>query len=102
VNVYLEKNPIRDAVDIWLFERIDSGARILRLAGPDTWQFEEVPGPERGEPTLTLRTDWAEALSGALGDVLPPSAAVAAHLLDARAVRDRLLAIVEHAEERRS
>lgn len=58
-------------------------------------EWEHVPFGAEPEPSLVLPSEALEALVAAGADHLPPSSAQAEHLADTRAVRDRLLTLVE-------
>lgn len=71
-----------------------------QITGSIGWrEYHEAGTPV---PLLSLRPEEARALAEALHDYLPPTEATVAHLADARVVRDRLLALVEHTITERS
>jgi hypothetical protein len=88
------------SVDIWFYDHdpVEGNALVVyRPSGEGTmWDREIVPnGAEMPSPSLSIPNDALEAIVAAGADHLPPSSAQAEHLADVRAVRDRMLTIVE-------
>lgn len=97
MKAHIEQDWMRRGFKVWLYEPLGQG-RTVRVVGFD----------ERGEvllqnfedtadipPSFVLREDMLKALLDEAAGVLPPSEATSEHLADARAIRDRLLALVE-------
>lgn len=81
---------------IYLYSEGAGGSRFGYVPGEDG-NFKWVETPERGELPVSFRLppEAMEALVKAAADALPVDAGMAAALDDTRAVRDRLLALVE-------
>ena len=93
---HVEWEPMTDRRRIWIYApRLEGGMRYL---APDlrTWQDVEQNGPAP-KPTLLLDRQVFDSLAHGLANHGQPSDAQAIHLADARAIRDRLLALVERA-----
>lgn len=86
-----------DAMHVFLYDRgpysafytVGEEGRLVR----HEWVAE---GPEPMEPALVLGRDALEAIVQAASEKMPPQDATVDALKDARGVRDRLLALVEH------
>lgn len=92
MKAHVEQQFILDELWVWVFRRAGSfDKEILRDGG---WHL--VPeGEMAGEPSFKFNSEVAEVLSAALGEHLPPNAAMSNHLVDTVGVRDRLLTLVE-------
>lgn len=93
--------PERDQHDVYLYVDAPEGRIGMRLVeGAAGWQY--VRTPEGGElpVTMQLPPEALGAIVDAATHVLPVDAGTIAALDDARATRDRLLALVEHAVTR--
>lgn len=98
----LELEWMRDSWNVWIFDR---GARGVRRVYADDGEGRFSPEYEISEnaagpvpPTLVLPTEFLRAIVTAGNEeagLLPPDRAMAAHLGDARDVRDRLLGMME-------
>ena len=98
MNIHIERNWTNGVDDIWIArDGITGGREVLRLLGDGVLRWDVLEPPVKVEPTLSLPRQLAELLGAELTGIAPPSAAQAAHLADAIAVRDRLLALVEAA-----
>lgn len=101
IRVHLADNWQADAVDVYLVERtgMDESALIVpgRGAALTHRETRRADGHARDDPapSFTIPRDALEALLAAAGDYLPPSSAMAEHLADVRAERDRLFRLVE-------
>lgn len=103
VRAVVRADYVMDCVNVWLlrddYASAPHSARRPVLGSKVNAPLEWEPYEEGGTvppPMLTLRPAEARALAEAFGDYLPPTAATETHLKDTVAVRDRLLALVEH------
>lgn len=92
MKAHIESRWENDSVRVWIIDGGPDNHRVMRL-GPGGW--EPFGRGELTDPTFEIPQDALTALVAAAGDFLPPSTALAAHLADAREVRDRLLTLVE-------
>lgn len=98
MKAHVDYDFVNESYKVWFFERGAPGtSRVLRFPSPGTLMWDEVPdGAEAPlEPSLELPEEAVELMIEKLSKVLPPDAAQAQHLKDAREVRDRLLAMIE-------
>lgn len=87
----------RALVKVWIYSNTTKGTLMLRMVEPGVFEDELVQeGADAGEPTLALPEQMAVELGTALARLPRADEGVVEHLQDARAVRDRLLKIVEH------
>lgn len=96
MNVRLESNFASDSYRIWVWER--EPLRVLRPNGSGGFRWEPFDDRTPGlvaPVTLELPVEVLQALLQEAGKVLPATHATERHLLDAIAIRDRLLALVE-------
>lgn len=98
IRAVVKRDPVAQRVDVWLLRSYPPRYARRALVGdqvsaPLAWEpYDEGTAP----PVLmSLLPEEASALAEELHDYLPPTEATVRHLEDARAVRDRLLAIVE-------
>ena len=95
IRVHTEHDWVRGLTRVHLVD----GHHLIVPDHPLTVQrvpLTEGPAGEPARPLLELPDAYLAAIVAAAGDVLPPDRAQAAHLADTIAVRDRLLALVEH------
>lgn len=93
MQVEIKQTPMRFGFDVYLYRnRPEGGAVIYNLDGSER---EVVASGTEPEPSFQIDDAVLAGLVAAGSDVLPPSAAMAKHLTDATAVRDRLLGLVE-------
>lgn len=100
----LEQDWMRDSWRIWIADGLRSrGARRIYAldehgqAKPE-YEISEQASSDSIPPTLILPTDFLRAIVTAANEeagLLPPDRAMAAHLGDARGMRDRLLTMIE-------
>lgn len=97
LRVHVERRPMTDELDVYVFEPGENAARRLwRYYDDGAWRVDEVPAEAMpGEPSLRIPVAIAEVLAPELLEIARPSTAQGRHLDDAIAVRDRLLALVE-------
>lgn len=91
---------LMDAVDITLYQPLGNGrARVWQPAAADAdWGGGWVDvDPSLADPPISFRipVDALEALVDEAASIAKPSQATVDHLADVRAVRDRLLTVVE-------
>lgn len=90
--------PERDDFAIYLYSEGAGGSRFGYVPG-EHGHFKWVETPEGGELPVTLRLppEAMEALVKAATEVMPVDAGMAAALADTKAVRDRMISLVEAA-----
>lgn len=93
VDVRVVPDVLRDMVNIYVVNKAHTYAALFSYSGRVEW----VPYPEGDEPPVTLRLppNVLAAIVAEAAELRPPTQATVEHLNDARAVRDRLLALVE-------
>ena len=79
----------------WIFERLEPGRIVVCQFGENGMEMRTKLDHAPIEPTLKVPSEWIAPLVTALSNVSPPDRAMANHLEDAKAVRDRLLAMLE-------
>ena len=85
-----------DTLAIYVHRRVEGETQVLTLLPPDQMEWRGIAeGAEAGEPTLLLPAGLAGQIAAELMNVVPPNTEQALALKDARAVRDRLLTLVE-------
>lgn len=93
----------RDEVEVYLFEYANVDDRIPFRVGSDRRLRTDEPQPvspgEEMRPALVLRSNQYAALVEAIRAQGPLGSVEAEALADARAVRDRLLSLVELAQK---
>jgi hypothetical protein len=96
VKARIERDWARPAVKVWLYEERERGPVMVGFDehGHATFQILEE-GAEMPGPSMVLPEQALEALVKEAMNILPPSEVTVDAMKDARATRDRLLAIVE-------
>lgn len=96
MNVRLEHRWEADGYAVWFYDK--HPLRVYRLgefSGTPSWISEVAPEDVESDPSLLIRSDMLAALVQEAGKVIPATHATERHLIDAVAVRDRLLKLVE-------
>jgi hypothetical protein len=99
MRAFVEYDPPSDGHRIWIVSD-ELPRRVMRFEerGDDSapWVvWNDHADNTQAPPTLHLPAGALHALMLSAGDILPPSAALDVALTDAKAVRDRLLVLVE-------
>lgn len=94
MGVRLEYDLQSDGYKVWFYRR--DPFRVIRYVDDvNSWMEFTVEPDVDAEPSMFLRSGMLEALLVEAEKVIPASHATERHLLDAIAVRDRLLGLVE-------
>jgi len=99
VRAVVQFNRVMDYIDVWLVrDTIGDGYEVATGVKEDHTPYWEKrrEGMVSPIPLLRLTPKEVEALRNELLTIVPPNDATTAHLKDAQAVRDKLLALVEH------
>lgn len=93
------RDPVRDRHNVYLYVDGPRGRIAITLAD-GLFRYEDVPEGGEMPVAISLPSDGLQAIVDAATKVLPVDVGMAAALDDTRAVRDRLLTLVEHAMTR--
>lgn len=97
MNAYVRHDYLRRMVEVTLYDRGPVGYdSIYRVTDDGRLRRDTIPeGQSDVEPTYVLPVDAFEAIIREGSGIVPPSDATHAALTDAKAVRDRLMSLVE-------
>lgn len=95
------KDFVKDLYDVYLWDQEFTGRHFyMKYHGDGVWSHEEILEGGLIVPTFSLPAPLLEAIAREVSGIIPPTEATTEHLKDARAVRDRLLTLVEKGARR--
>jgi hypothetical protein len=96
MNCHIEWVMGYDAYEVTLWQARGPGMFTVAKLRDGEVVFEDVPQGAKLEPSFRMPGEMLQAFGKAAAKLPSPELATVEHLEDAKAVRDRLLRIVEH------